>query len=138
MFFLFISQQTRVQNKNNAITEGYILLVIQYIEIDSSCTGVSNRDKIFLYPLKAKKDSPAYSFVRRFCVIFNRFYFCSADLFLALYHIKSYSTDFEGPLIQFLFHCLNTLLNNLRQVGSCVNFTRIYIWLSQYVLNNIW
>ena len=61
---------------------------MQYIEVESNCPGVSNREELYLYPLKSKKNFPPYSCVNWFCVIFERSYFCSVHLFLVPYLLQ--------------------------------------------------
>ena len=50
----------------------------------------------------------------------------------------SYSTGFDGLLVQFLIHCHNILVNNLRYIISWVNFAGIFISLNQHLINNVW
>lgn len=41
----------------------YILRIVQYNEVESSCLGLSNREELRLYHLKSKSASRPYSYV---------------------------------------------------------------------------
>ena len=48
----------------------FTLRIVQYIEIENNCPGVSNRGKLRFHHLKSNKDSAPYS-----CVLWILFYF---------------------------------------------------------------
>ena len=131
------------------------LKAIYCIEVESNCLRSSNKEKLCLYPLNSVF---TWLLCSLFLCFFNRYDFGGVHLILLLnpclisicfcvmsltievkflaaqwWPINSYSTDLEVLLVQFLFDCLNVLLNNLRQVVSC-HFIRISIWLRQHLL----
>ena len=88
-------------------THLYILRYIQHIEVESNCSGTSNREELCLSSVKSRKEGPLSRFQRvktEFffvlllcsfvpCVVFNGPDFCSAHLFQC--HIRvSHSSVF--------------------------------------------
>lgn len=96
----------------------------KYIEAETNCPGVSNREKFRLYPLKPKMDTPAYSWVHLFSLLFlidlisvaficfvsypcvKSIWFCVISLAINVkalitqfWQTNSYSTGFKGLLV---------------------------------------
>ena len=124
----------------------YILRIIQNIEFESTVSGVPNR-ALSLPSENLKGALPHYSCVSWFCVIFKWSCFCSVHLFL--WHIYYSKNDGPSQAIstnQLMFNRFRgnfgpifiSSLNNLLQVVPCVSFTRISIWLSELLLNELW
>lgn len=84
-FLLLTRQQALVQNKYFRITEGYILTVIQYNNIESNYPEMSYREQFFFHFLKSKKGFPSLIFCLLVLCHFQLILFCSARLVLVPY-----------------------------------------------------